>query len=90
MASVAWMLPAIIGSGVAVAVGDVVGKGIAASLLMASVRASLRAHAENVYDLAIAIARFQDDLASDLVDGWTAGSDFRMAYDTAAAGNASV
>ena len=34
-----------------VAVGDVVGKGIAASLLMASVRASLRAYAQDIYDL---------------------------------------
>lgn len=37
--------------------------------------------------LATAIAAFQADLAGDLVDAWTVGSDFRLAFDTSAAGN---
>ena len=41
------------------AIGDVAGKGIAASLLMASVRASLRAYAHDVYHLDEIIERLQ-------------------------------
>ncbi|MEM6334543.1 MAG: SpoIIE family protein phosphatase [Planctomycetota bacterium] len=48
-----------------VAVGDVVGKGIAASLLMASVRASLRAYAQDLYDLDEVIARVNNALCRD-------------------------
>ncbi len=40
-----------LGTQIGIAIGDVVGKGIAASLLMASVRAALHAHAENIYDI---------------------------------------
>jgi predicted lipoprotein len=39
-------------------------------------------------DLAISIARFQDDLSKSFVEAWTPGSEFRTAYDTAASGNA--
>ena len=39
-------------------------------------------------DLARAIAAYQANLAATLVTGWTPGSDFREAYDTAATGNA--
>lgn len=39
-------------------------------------------------DFAIAIARFQADLAHDLARAWTAGSTFRADYDTAQDGNA--
>ncbi len=53
---------------VGVAVGDVVGKGIAASLLMASVRASLRAFAQDVYDLDEIISRVNVQLTRDTLD----------------------
>lgn len=51
-----------------VAVGDVVGKGVAASLLMASVRASLRAYAQDVYDLDEIISRVNVALCRDTLD----------------------
>ncbi|GAB4187790.1 MAG: hypothetical protein Kow00105_02460 [Phycisphaeraceae bacterium] len=51
-----------------IAIGDVVGKGIAASLLMASVRASLRAFAQDVYDLDEIIARVNNALTRDTLD----------------------
>lgn len=44
---------------------DVSGKGIGASLLMASIRASLRAHAANIYDLAEVLERVNHDLCED-------------------------
>ncbi|MEM9252658.1 MAG: SpoIIE family protein phosphatase [Planctomycetota bacterium] len=50
---------------VGLTVGDVVGKGIAASLLMASVRASLRAYAQDLYDLDEVIARVNNALCQD-------------------------
>ena len=53
---------------VGVAVGDVVGKGVAASLLMASVRASLRAYAQDVYDLDEVISRVNHALCRDTLD----------------------
>ena len=49
-------------------VGDVVGKGIAASLLMASVRSSLRAYAQDVYDLDEVIRRVNVQLTRDTLD----------------------
>ena len=55
-------------SNLGVAVGDVVGKGIAASLLMASVRSSLRAFAQDVYDLDEIIQRVNRQLVSDTLD----------------------
>lgn len=51
-----------------IAIGDVVGKGVAASLLMASVRASLRAYAQDVYDLDEIIARVNNALTRDTLD----------------------
>ncbi len=51
-----------------IAIGDVVGKGIAASLLMASVRASLRAYAQDVYDLDEIISRVNNALCRDTLD----------------------
>ncbi|MEM7625048.1 MAG: SpoIIE family protein phosphatase [Planctomycetota bacterium] len=58
-----------------IGVGDVVGKGIAASLLMAGVRASLRAFAQDLYDLDEVIARVnrnmcRDTLESEFVTLW--------------------
>ncbi len=49
-------------------VGDVVGKGVAASLLMASVRAALRAHVQDVYDLDAIIGRVNASLVQDTRD----------------------
>ncbi|MCY2928535.1 MAG: SpoIIE family protein phosphatase [Planctomycetota bacterium] len=48
-----------------VAVCDVVGKGVRASLLMASIRASLRAHAASIYELSEVIRRVNADLCAD-------------------------
>ena len=48
-----------------VGVCDVVGKGVRASLLMASIRASLRAHASNIYDMSEVLARVNRDLCAD-------------------------
>ncbi|MDX2132153.1 MAG: GAF domain-containing SpoIIE family protein phosphatase [Planctomycetota bacterium] len=53
---------------VGIAIGDVVGKGIAAALLMASVRSSLRAHAREVYDLDEVVARVNQALCRDMRD----------------------
>jgi sigma-B regulation protein RsbU (phosphoserine phosphatase) len=46
-------------------VGDVVGKGIAAALLMSAVRASLRAHVQEVYDLDEVVSRVNQALCRD-------------------------
>jgi len=54
---------------------DVVGKGVRASLLMASIRASLRAHASYVYELSDVVARVNRDLCID-----TATSDFATLF----------
>ena len=51
-----------------IAIGDVAGKGVAASLLMASVRAALRAYAQDVYDLGEIIARVNVALTRDTLD----------------------
>ncbi|MEI7766837.1 MAG: GAF domain-containing SpoIIE family protein phosphatase [Phycisphaerae bacterium] len=53
---------------VGLAVGDVSGKGIPASLKMASVRAAMRAHAENIYDLDQIVRKVNTSLALDLRD----------------------
>ncbi|MEM9295026.1 MAG: SpoIIE family protein phosphatase [Planctomycetota bacterium] len=56
------------GGSVGFAVGDVVGKGVAASLLMASVRASLRAFAQDVYDLDEVLERVNAAMCRDTRD----------------------
>jgi len=48
-----------------IAVCDVVGKGVRASLLMASIRASLRAHASYVYELSDVIGHVNRDLCRE-------------------------
>lgn len=53
---------------VGIAIGDVVGKGIAAALLMALVRSSLRAHAQEVYDLDEVVARVNQAMYRDTRD----------------------
>lgn len=55
-------------SSLGIVIGDVVGKGVAASLLMASVRASLRAHVEDVYDLDEVMVRVNHALCRDTRD----------------------
>jgi len=57
------------------AICDVVGKGVRASLLMASIRASLRAHASNIYDMSEVLRRVNRDLCSD-----TLSSDFATMF----------
>lgn len=52
----------------ALAVGDVVGKGVPAALLMAAVRASLRAHTQQLYHLDEVITRVNRDLSHDTRD----------------------
>lgn len=51
------------------AICDVVGKGARASLLMASIRASLRAHATNVYSMSEVLALVNRDLCRDTLIG---------------------
>ncbi len=57
------------------AICDVVGKGVRASLLMASTRASLRAHALNVYRLSDVLEKVNRDLCTD-----TLTSDFATLF----------
>jgi sigma-B regulation protein RsbU (phosphoserine phosphatase) len=64
-----------LGGHLGVAVGDVVGKGVAAALLMSAVRAMLRAQVEYVYDLDEVIRRMnvaltRDTLQSEFVSLW--------------------
>jgi phosphoserine phosphatase RsbU/P len=51
---------------VGITVADVVGKGLPASLLMASVRAAMRAQADNVYDLDEIISRVNKSMSLDM------------------------
>lgn len=54
-----------LGRNLGISLGDVVGKGVPAALLMASVRASLRAHATDIYDINEIMARTNRALADD-------------------------
>jgi sigma-B regulation protein RsbU (phosphoserine phosphatase) len=51
-----------------IAVGDVVGKGLAAALLMSAVRASLRAHVQDIYHIDDVIHRVNAALCRDTLD----------------------
>ena len=51
-----------------IVVADVVGKGVAASLLMASVRSSLRAFTQDIYDLDEVMARVNRAMVRDTLD----------------------
>ncbi|RNC80393.1 MAG: GAF domain-containing protein [Phycisphaera sp.] len=58
-----------------IVIGDVVGKGMPAALLMASVRSSVRAYAQDVYDIDEIVSRTnkalcRDTLASEFVTLW--------------------
>ena len=50
-----------------IAIGDVVGKGVPASLLMASVRASLRAYAQDLFDVDEVMSRVNAALTRDTI-----------------------
>jgi sigma-B regulation protein RsbU (phosphoserine phosphatase) len=51
---------------IGITVADVVGKGLPASLLMASVRAAMRAQADNVYDLDEIVSRVNKSMSMDM------------------------
>ncbi len=57
-----------VGGALGMVVGDVVGKGVAAALLMSAVRASLRAHVQNVYDIDEVVARVNRAMCADTLD----------------------
>jgi phosphoserine phosphatase RsbU/P len=57
-----------LGGHLGIAVGDVVGKGIAAALLMSSVRSSLRAHVQEVYDIDEVVSRVNAAMCQDTRD----------------------
>ncbi|MDX1682884.1 MAG: SpoIIE family protein phosphatase [Phycisphaeraceae bacterium] len=54
-----------LGDHIGIVVGDVVGKGVAASLLMSSVRASLRAYAQDLYDIDAILQRVNEAMSRD-------------------------
>lgn len=56
------------GSNLGVVIGDVVGKGIGAALMMSAVRASLRAHVQDLYDLDEVISRVNAAMCRDTQD----------------------
>ncbi len=57
-----------LGNNLGVVIGDVAGKGVAAALLMSAVRASLRAHAQDVYDIGEVLVRVNAALVRDTRD----------------------
>jgi sigma-B regulation protein RsbU (phosphoserine phosphatase) len=57
-----------LGGSLGMTVGDVVGKGIGASLLMSAVRATLRAHAQDLYDLGEVLSRVNRALCRDTLE----------------------
>lgn len=77
-----------LGESLGICIGDVAGKGIPAALLMASVRASLRAHAHDLYDLETIIDRtnralFRDTRDHEFATMWYGVIDsrnFRLTY----------
>lgn len=57
-----------LGGHLGILIGDVVGKGVAAALLMASVRAAIRAHAQDLYHIDEVLSRTNKALADDTLD----------------------
>lgn len=57
-----------LGGHLGVLVGDVAGKGVPAALLMSSVRASLRAHAQDIYHIGDVLMRVNKALVRDTLD----------------------
>ncbi|MCL4220164.1 MAG: SpoIIE family protein phosphatase [Phycisphaerales bacterium] len=54
-----------LGGSIGIVIGDVAGKGIGAALLMSAVRSSLRAYADDVYDLDEVLARVNEAMVRD-------------------------
>jgi sigma-B regulation protein RsbU (phosphoserine phosphatase) len=57
-----------LGGHLGILIGDVVGKGVAAALLMSSVRAAIRAHAQDLYHIDEVLSRTNKALAADTLD----------------------
>jgi sigma-B regulation protein RsbU (phosphoserine phosphatase) len=57
-----------LGGHLGILIGDVVGKGVAAALLMSSVRSSIRAHAQDLYHIDEVLSRTNKALAEDTLD----------------------
>lgn len=57
-----------LGGHLGILIGDVVGKGVPAALLMSSVRASLRAHAQDLYHIDEVLSRVNTALVRDTLD----------------------
>lgn len=57
-----------LGGHLGILIGDVVGKGVPAALLMSSVRASVRAHAQGTYHIDEVLSRVNKALARDTLD----------------------
>lgn len=57
-----------VGDSLGMVIGDVVGKGVAAALLMSAVRATLRAHVQDVYDIDDVITRVNQATCRDTLD----------------------
>lgn len=67
-------------NGIAITLGDVMGKGVGAGIIAATVRAVVRS-ARNHDDLAIALDRASDALATDLADASTFATMFHARLD---------
>lgn len=57
-----------LGSNLGILIGDVVGKGVAAALLMSAVRASFRAHAQDTYEISKILSSVNMSLERDTLD----------------------
>jgi sigma-B regulation protein RsbU (phosphoserine phosphatase) len=57
-----------LGGHLGILIGDVVGKGVAAALLMSSVRSSIRAHAQDLYHIDEVLSRTNKALSEDTLD----------------------
>ncbi len=57
-----------LGGHLGVLIGDVVGKGVAAALLMSAVRAAIRAHAQDLYHIDEVLSRTNKALCADTLD----------------------
>ncbi len=57
-----------LGGHLGILIGDVVGKGVAAALLMSSVRSAIRAHAQDLYHIDEVLSRTNKALAEDTLD----------------------
>ena len=57
-----------LGGHLGILIGDVVGKGVAAALLMSSVRSSIRAHAQDLYHIDEVLSRTNKALSADTLD----------------------